>query len=215
MAVTLFKIMIVGCGPGSARYLTDAARAAVAGADVLLGARRLLELFADSPARSIALDGDLAAMLEQIAAHRAAGKRVAVLVSGDPGLYSLAQQVVRRFGPEQCEVVPAVSSVQVAFARLGLDWADARIVSAHARIPEVTPAALGPADKIAILAGTPEALQWSAGIALALQASHAVFLAEDLTLDDERFQPMTAEQLSVTQAASLSIVLLIRRCLLP
>lgn len=215
MAVTQFKIAIVGCGPGSAQYLTEAARAAVAGADVLLGAPRLLELFTDAPARRIALDGDLAAMLEDIAARRASGKRVAVLVSGDPGLYSLAQQVVRRFGPEQCEVVPAVSAVQVAFARLGLDWADARIVSAHARIPELTPAGLGPADKIAILVGAPASVRWAAGMAFAIRASHAAFLGENLTLDDERFRPVTAEQLSVTQAASLSIVLLIRRGLLP
>jgi len=215
MAVTQSKIVIVGCGPGSAQYLTDAARTAVAGAEVILGARRLLGLFADSSARRIALDGDLPAMLEDIAATRAAGQRVAVLVSGDPGLYSLAQQVVRRFGPEQCEVVPAVSSVQVAFARLGLDWADARIVSAHARIPEVTPAALSPADKIAILVGAPASVRWAAGVAFVIRASHVAFLAENLTLDDERFQPIMAEQLSVTQAASLSIVLLIRRCLLP
>lgn len=215
MAVTESKIVIVGCGPGSAQYLTEAARTAVAGADVLLGSWRLLELFADSPARRITLDGDLAAMLEDVAARRAAGKRVAVLVTGDPGLYSFAQQVVRRFGPEQCEVVPAVSSVQVAFARLGLGWADARIVSAHARIPEVTPAGLSPAHKIAILVGVPASVRWAAGVAFALRASHAAFLAENLTLDDERFRPVTAEQLAVIDAASLSIVLLIRRCLLP
>ena len=48
----------------------------------------------------------------------------------------------------------------------------------------------------------------------ALEASHAVFLAENLTLDDERFRQVTPEQLGLIDAASLSIVLLIRRSLL-
>ena len=74
-----------------------------------------------------------------------------MLVGGDPGLYSLAQRVVRRFGREQCEVVPAVSSVQVAFSRLGIDWADARILSAHGRTPDATAADLQRIDKIAVL----------------------------------------------------------------
>ncbi len=134
-----------------------------------------------------------------------------MLVSGDPGLHSLAANVIEHFGREQCEVVPAVSSVQVAFARLGLDWADARILSAHGRIPQITADELGQADKIAILAGTAEAIRWSAGMASALEASHAAFLGENLTLDGERFQQVTPEQLGQIDAASLSIVLLIRR----
>ena len=137
MAMNPPNLSIVGCGPGSALYVTEAARRAVAGADVLAGGKRLMELFPDCHAERILVDADIPAVLEQIAARRAAGRKIAVLVSGDPGLHSLAQNVIRHFGREHCEVVPAVSSVQVAFARLGIDWADARIVSAHGRIPEI------------------------------------------------------------------------------
>jgi cobalt-precorrin-7 (C5)-methyltransferase len=215
MAVNPPKLTIVGCGPGAAEYLTEAARRAVARADVLFGSRRLLDLFPDGPAEMVILDADIPATLERIAERRAAGQRIAVLVSGDPGLYSLAQRVIRRFGQQQCEVVPAVSSVQVAFSRLGIDWADARILSAHGRTPEATAADLQRADKIAVLGGTSESLRWSAGIAEALEATHAAFLGENLTLADERFQRVTPGQLGTLDAASLSIVLLIRRSLLP
>jgi len=209
----LAKISIVGCGPGSALYVTEAARRAVAGADVLAGGKRLMELFADgnADAERILVDADIPAVLEQIAAHREAGREIAVLVSGDPGLHSFARNLIRHFGREHCEIVPAVSSVQVAFARLGIDWANARIVSAHGRTPTVGSDDLGRADKIAILAGTKEALRWSAAMAAALQASHAAFLAENLTLHDERFQPITASQLDTIDAAALSIVLLIQK----
>jgi cobalt-precorrin-7 (C5)-methyltransferase len=215
MAVNPSKLLIVGCGPGAAEYVTDAARLAVAGADVLFGSRRLMDLFPDGPTERILLDADIPAGLQRIADLHAAGQRIAVLVSGDPGLYSLAQCVIRRFGQQQCEVIPAVSSVQVAFSRLGIDWADARILSAHGRTPEVTACELQQADKIAVLGGTSQSLRWAADIAQALEATHAAFLAENLTLDDERFQRVAPGQLGTLEAASLSIILFIRRNLLP
>jgi precorrin-6y C5,15-methyltransferase (decarboxylating) CbiE subunit len=208
------KLWIVGCGPGSVGYLTDAAREAAAGAEVLVGSKRLLAMFPDGPAERIFVGANIDAAMDQIGARRAVGQRVVVLVGGDPGLHSLAQNVIRRFGRPCCELVPAVSSVQVAFARLGMDWSDARILSAHGRTPAITADELAEADKIAILAGTKDALRWSAAMAAALRASHAVFLAENLTLDSERFQPLTAEQLAECEASSLSIVLLIRKVLL-
>ena len=42
-------IVIVGCGPGSPDYLTPLARRAVERAEVLVGASRLLDLFAEHP----------------------------------------------------------------------------------------------------------------------------------------------------------------------
>lgn len=214
MGITPGKIAIVGTGPGSAQYVTEAARTTAARADTLVGSQRLLALFPDGPAERILVGSDIPALLLQVAALHAAGRKIAILVGGDPGLCSLAQNVIRHFGREHCEVVPAVSSVQVAFARVGLDWGDARIVSAHGRTPDVGAGELGGTDKIAILAGTQDALRWSARLADALGATHVAFLAENLTLDDERCREFSAEQLGTVDAASLSIVLLIRRSLL-
>jgi precorrin-6y C5,15-methyltransferase (decarboxylating) CbiE subunit len=181
---------------------------------VLVGGKRLLELFPDVAAERIVVDADVAAVIGRIAACHAAGRRVAVLVSGDPGLYSLAQSLVRRVGRQCCEIVPGVSSVQVAFARLALDWSDARILSAHGRTPAVAAGELAKCDKIAILAGTKDALCWSAAMAAALAASHAALLAEDLTLPGERLETLAAEQLAARDASPLSIVLLVRKELL-
>jgi precorrin-6y C5,15-methyltransferase (decarboxylating) CbiE subunit len=138
---------------------------------------------------------------------------VAVLVSGDPGLFSLARHVLAQFGREQCVVVPGISSVQVALGRLGLDWADARLVSAHGRPPDVEPEQLASADKVAILAGGRRGREWSARAAAALQASHVAYLCENLTLKDERVRPVAPHE--IQQAASLSIILLVRRSLVP
>jgi precorrin-6y C5,15-methyltransferase (decarboxylating) CbiE subunit len=208
------RIAIVGCGPGSPQYLSDAARQAVAGAEVIFGSPRLLAMFADHAGERVALDGHVAPLLATLAAHFAAERGVAVLVSGDPGLFSLAKNIVGQFGRDNCVVIPAVSSVQVAFARLGLDWSDARIVSAHGRTPSIAAEELSRCDKLAILGGGAESLKWIARAAEVVGASHDAYLCEDLTLDGERIRLLSSRQLAETEAASLSLVLLIRRSML-
>ena len=208
-------VAVVGCGPGSAEYLTDAARRAVAGADALAGSRRLLDLFPQHGGQRLVWAGDADSLLGRIERVRGTGRTVAVLVSGDPGLCSLSRQVIGRFGPGVVRVIPGVSSVQTAFARLGLDWTRARIVSAHGRTPEIAPDQLGGADDFVVLAGTREALQWSAAAARWLEASHTAVLCENLTLAGERVRRTSPEELGHAAAASLSIVLLIRRNLFP
>jgi precorrin-6Y C5,15-methyltransferase (decarboxylating) len=66
-----------------------------------------------------------------------------VLATGDPLCFGMGATLVRRLGREQVTVIPATSSVQVAFARAGVPWDDARILSAHGRpLAPVVPHAL-------------------------------------------------------------------------
>lgn len=211
MAVTAGKILIVGCGPGAREYVSPAAIEAVMSADVLLGATRLLELFPQAGGQKIAWHGPIEEMLCELADLLAKGRRPAVLVSGDPGLFSLARRVVARFGCSVCQIVPAVSSVQVAFARLGLDWADAKIASAHGRLPTDGPADFARYDKVAILVGTDEGLAWCGKLAGGLGETHAAFVCENLTLGDERILRLAAGEIAGCGASSLSIVLLIKK----
>jgi precorrin-6y C5,15-methyltransferase (decarboxylating) CbiE subunit len=171
-------------------------------------------LFPEHGGEQVAWTADVVSLLDQIERTRGAGRRVAVLVSGDPGLCSLARRVIERFGRHAVEVIPGISSVQVAFARLGLDWTHARIVSAHGRTPEIAPDELPRGGEIAVLAGSREALQWSAAAARSLESSHAAILCENLTLPDECVRPMTPDQLDAATVSPLSLVLLIRRNLI-
>ena len=204
------RVWIVGCGPGSPDYLTEAARQAVAQAEVLVGSRRLLQLFASHAGKRISIDGCVTAAPARIAALVRGGKLVAVLVTGDPGLFSLAAGVVDAIGQKHCQIVPGVSAVQVAFARLALDWSGARVLSAHGRTPDVAAAELSRVEKIAVLAGGRAAIGWAAALAGGLRGSHAVWLCEDLTLPTERIRRTTPRSLARTRASPLAIVLLVR-----
>ena len=178
MAVTM-KITIVGCGPGAIAYMTPLARQTIEQADTLVGAQRWVDFFTESKAERIVVTADIQKALNEIAA-RQGRRRIAVLVSGDPGLRSFAQPVIKRFGLAACEIIPGISSVQVAFARLGLDWSDARFISAHHRDPDENFAAFKTASKIAILAGREGAASWIADFVSALGPDYRVFICENL-----------------------------------
>ncbi len=126
-------------------------------ADLVVGGRRHLAAFT-AGRRTLAIDGDLPPVLDAIAAEPG---RVCVLASGDPGFFGIVRILAERFGAGALDVRPAPSSVSLAFARLGLPWDDAVVVSAHGRpLAEAARRAAG-AAKAAVLTSPespPEAL---------------------------------------------------------
>ncbi|MGI9953210.1 precorrin-6y C5,15-methyltransferase (decarboxylating) subunit CbiE [Moorellaceae bacterium AZ2] len=124
-------LTVVGVGPGDPAWLTPAAYQAVAEAEILVGGRRALQLFDFLDKERKTIDADLEGLYRYLISVK--GRPTAVLVSGDPGLYSLLGWLRRRFPPEEIRVLPGISSVQLAFARLGCGWEGATIVSLHGR----------------------------------------------------------------------------------
>ena len=126
------KIIIVGCGPGSKKYMIGQALQYIKDADVLVGSRRLLSLFPDAEAIKYTLNKNYKLLITRIISL-SKSKRVVVIVSGDPGFFSYAKLIVDKAGVENCEVIPGISSVQFAFARIGRTWNDACFMSLHGR----------------------------------------------------------------------------------
>jgi cobalt-precorrin-7 (C5)-methyltransferase len=214
MAIEDYFISIVGCGPGSLDYLTPAALKAIEQADVLVGAKRLLDLFPSSPAERLVVSAEIDEVLDHVAAL-ADHQRIAVLVTGDPGLFSLAKPVIDRFGRTRCLVIPGVSSVQTAFARIGVDWADARVISIHKEYP-VNSAQLADADKLAVLCGRKGSTKWIADHLLGTGLSdRRVFICQNLTMDNEQVREVVPADLAMLDVAPSTIVLIIKGILLP
>ncbi len=126
------NVTIIGCGPGNPDYLLPAAMRAAATCRVLFGSGRLLAMFADLGGEKREIGGDFQKVVKEIVA-RAEQERVGVLVSGDPGCFSLAGLVQESMGKKRCRIIPGISSVQLAAARLGLAWTEISVFSLHGR----------------------------------------------------------------------------------
>ena len=79
-------------------------------------------------------------------------KSLALLATGDPMWFGAGASLVRRLGPDACEVVPAVSGLQLAAARLGWPMAACDIVSIHGRPVGTLVSALAPRARLLVIA---------------------------------------------------------------
>ena len=125
------KITLIGMGSGTPAGLTAAGRDALLGAELILGARRLLEQL---PAECTPDRAALYKAQEICARLRCADiAAAAVVFSGDTGFYSGASALCRALDAAGLPytVEPGVSSVQLLAAALHRPWQDWQLVSAH------------------------------------------------------------------------------------
>ena len=125
-------------------------------AEVVVGSERQFREVGEAQglptgAERVRLAGPLDGVLDTVAARSAEGRAVCVLASGDPGFFGIVRALGEWLGPDRLAVHPAPSSVAMAFARLGLSWDDATVVSAHGRPLEAAVAAARRAGKVAVL----------------------------------------------------------------
>ena len=180
------KILVLGVGPGAPEYLTQKARELAQSCHVLIGGERNLSMFQEFALEKIPLTGSLETVIDYMKEHFGR-KRIGVLVSGDPGLFSMLGVLRRHFPEEALDVVPGISALQYFFARLKLPWNDAVIVSLHGREEkELVPIIKG-SSKAVIFTDkrwTPEAI-----CSLLLEegvTGKKVFVGEKLSYPDER-----------------------------
>ena len=128
------RIVIAGIGPGHPNYVLPAARTAIREATFLVGGKRALADFGREAQQQIPITGDIPAVMDALRRRLTEGDAV-VMVSGDPGYYSLLDALRREFPADALSVIPGISSLQFAFSRLALPWHDADLLSFHGRRP--------------------------------------------------------------------------------
>ncbi|WP_311222124.1 MULTISPECIES: precorrin-6y C5,15-methyltransferase (decarboxylating) subunit CbiE [unclassified Acidovorax] len=127
---------VIGVLDDGAASLGATALALLRRADLVIGGTRMLALLEDDIAPHATrrdLTGCLPSVPGWIAEARAAQQACVVLATGDPLCHGIASYLASRLCIQALEVMPNVSTLQLACARLGLAWQDARIVSVHAK----------------------------------------------------------------------------------
>lgn len=119
------NLYVVGLGPGDASMLTGQARAALAASDVLCGYTVYVELvkplFPEKETYTTAMRGEMERCRWALETA-AAGKNVALVCSGDAGVYGMASPVLelaKEYPDVRIEVVPGVTAALSGAAVLG------------------------------------------------------------------------------------------------
>lgn len=126
------KIYIVGVGGDGLAGLTSRARDLVAGCDLLVGSDGALRLLPEVNAERVRIGSDLGEVTERLRASFGT-KRIVVVATGDPLFYGVARYLCDRLGKERFEVLPHVSSMQLAFARVKETWEEAYLTDLSVR----------------------------------------------------------------------------------
>lgn len=141
-------ITVIGTGTGA-----PVPPEAVAGAELVVGGRRHLDAVRLPEGAERVVLGPLAPALDIVEEYVGKDRPVLVLASGDPGFFGIVRVLAERFGADRLDVRPGVSSVAAAFARVGLPWDDAVVVSAHGREPRTAVHVCRAHPKVAVLTG--------------------------------------------------------------
>ncbi|PLX43287.1 MAG: hypothetical protein C0609_08755 [Deltaproteobacteria bacterium] len=125
-----YRIWVIGIQPGCDKLDTES-RKIVENADLVVTAGRH-RFLVDSFASKVELvEGKISEIAERVSNNEKL--KVVFLASGDPTFFGIAALLLTKFDRGEVVIRPAVSSMQVAFAKAGLSWSDARIASLHGR----------------------------------------------------------------------------------
>jgi len=127
---------VIGVLDDGVASLNATALAYLRNADVVIGGARTLALlereFKGSAVRHD-LTGKLKDVPEWVRAARADNLACVVLATGDPLCHGIAPYLAQHLCVQALDILPNLSTLQLACARIGLAWQDARIVSVHAK----------------------------------------------------------------------------------
>ncbi len=186
------KTYVLGMGPGHPDYVLPLTQKLIAESDVLIGGERHLAEYASSGKTCFPLRGDLRGLIE-IIRHERLSRRVAVLLSGDPGFYGLLDFLRRHFAADELQVVPGIGAFQYLMAQIGEPWHQAALASLHGRDCDFR-ALIQTHRCTALLTDDKQSPQWLAA-QLADRTEIEMVVGADLSYPHERIVRGTAAQI--------------------
>lgn len=209
-------VTLIGMGSGTPELLTAQGLAALQSADLIIGAKRLLEHLptgCTENRKALYKPENILSCLSEFPAANAA-----LLYSGDTGFYSGASKLLpmlRAFGIS-ARVLPGISSVQLFSSAIGRPWQDWKLVSAHGCACDPAAECLTAEGRpvFFLTGGTETPATLCAKLTDAgLGDAHAI-IGENLGTPQEHLAFGTAQTLAANTCAPLS-VLLIEHTVLP
>ena len=204
------KTHIIGVGDDGLEGVTSAARKLIDEAQLLIGTSSALTALGETSAKKFEVAGDLEAVVSELAS--ATEEKIVVLATGDPLFFGVARFLCERLGKDRFEVVPNVSSMQLAFARVKESWDEAYLCNlatqpldaAIERVRTVEKAGLFTSDDC------PPARVAEALINRKIDYFSA-YVCENLGSPDERVTTCELADVAQQEFAALNVMILVRK----
>ncbi|MBU6237915.1 MAG: precorrin-6y C5,15-methyltransferase (decarboxylating) subunit CbiE [Planctomycetes bacterium] len=202
------RITIIGIGDDGARGLTQQACDLIHRAPCLIGPSNLLAKFPEYSGRRETTGSDLDQLAHLL--DRADDGAV-VLASGDPLFYGTARFLCDRLGKDRFEVVPHVSSMQLAFARVKESWDEAYLTNLATQPIDRVIERIRTAEKVGLFTSEELPPPRLAEVLIAHGIDYFIaYVCENLGAPDERVTRATLAEVVQQRFAPLNVMILIR-----
>jgi precorrin-6Y C5,15-methyltransferase (decarboxylating) len=197
------RIKVIGIGDNGGESLLPLYRRWIDESELLIGGERHLAFFPDYQGEKLLLKGGLASLAEEL---QSVQKKTVILASGDPLFYGIGGYLSKKI---KAEIYPNVSSLQLAFARIGESWQDAYVTSVHGRSMKGLAQRIDGKSKIALLTDEENNPGAIAKYLLSFgMTEYAAFVGENLGGPDERTSWYELEEMPDKTFSPLNIVIL-------
>lgn len=198
-------ITLAGIGMGSQDTLTFAGKKALERADLLIGAKRMVDAV-KLPHQAVYCEYRKDEIVKYIENHPEY-ENIAVVLSGDPGFYSAARKLMAALETnEGIEVICGISSVSYFMSKIGLSWDDARLASNHGRYCNLV-SMIKHNEKVFTILGTKTGVsELAKKLKYYDMGDVLLYVGENLSYENEKVFVKKAEELVDYEGDSLSVV---------
>ena len=197
------NVTLLGIGMGSIGTLTLEGREAVRSADLIVGARRMVDAVR-LPGQDFLYEYRSREIAAYLAEHPEYTK-VVVALSGDVGFYSGAKKLVELLGPET-KMICGISSVVYFMSKIGLSWDDAKIVSAHGKTCNLISLIREKRKVFAILGTNDGVRNLAEKLTFYGMGDVILHVGENLSYDNEKILSKQAKELVSDEGDPLSVI---------
>ena len=200
------QVTVVGIGPGSKSAMTGEVRSALANADCIIGAKRMVEAVAQQGQavhHAIAPEA-ITAFIGKHPEYR----RFVVAMSGDVGFFSGTKKLLPKLRNCDVKVLPGISSLVYLCAKLGTSYENVVPVSIHGRDHDLIPDVQRNEKVFALVGGENGMGNLCRELTEAGLGKVRVSVGERLSYPDEKITVGTADTLQNCVFQSLSVALI-------
>lgn len=196
-------IKLIGIGDDGKQSLLPIYEKWIMESEVLAGGKRHLSFFQDYRGETKIIEGGLSSLVESLKQET---RNTVVLASGDPLFFGIGSYLSSKL---PIEIYPALSSVQLAFSRMGERWHDAYFTSVHGRSMKGLAQRIDGRDKIAILTDEENSPSMIASYLLSYgMTEYKAFVGENLGGETERCRWLSLEEMLDSEFSPLNVVVL-------